>query len=64
MGRTLLKILVVYFMIGILLGPFMSIIHVFTITTVHMHVNLLGWMSLALVGIFYHLHPNGYSRCG
>ena len=36
----------------------MSMSHVFTLTTVHVHMNLLGWMSLALVGAFYHLYPS------
>ena len=58
MGRTLLKISVVYFMIGISFGLYMSLSHVFTLTTVHVHMNLLGWMSLALVGVFYHLYPS------
>ncbi len=58
MGKTLLKISVVYFMIGISFGLYMSITHVFNMTSVHVHINLLGWMSLALVGIFYHLFPD------
>lgn len=58
MSRTLLKISVVYFMLGISFGLYMSLTHVFNLTSVHVHVNLLGWMSLALVGIFYHLYPN------
>lgn len=58
MGRTLLKISVVYFMIGISFGLYMSLTHVFNLTSVHVHINLLGWMSLALVGLFYHHYPN------
>ena len=57
-GKTLLKISVVYFMIGISFGLYMSVTHAFNMATVHVHVNLLGWMSLALVGIFYHLYPS------
>ena len=57
MSNTLLKISVIYFMIGISFGLFMSLTHVFNMATVHVHVNLLGWMSLALVGVFYHLYP-------
>lgn len=57
-GRTLLKISVVYFIIGISFGMYMSMTHIFNLTTIHVHVNLLGWMSLALVGVFYHLYPN------
>jgi len=58
MGNTLIKISVVYFMIGISLGLYMSMFHVFHLSTVHVHINLLGWMSLALVGIIYHLKPH------
>ena len=58
MSKTFLKISVVYFMIGISFGLYMSLTHVFTLTSVHVHINLLGWMSLALIGIFYHLYPD------
>ena len=58
MGKTLLKISVVYFMIGISFGLYMSVTHAFNMATVHVHVNLLGWMALALVGVFYHLYPS------
>src|SRR5699024_11755086 len=44
--------------IGIAFGLYMSIFHVFNLATVHVHMNLLGWMSLAIAGIFYHLYPN------
>ena len=55
MGKTLLKISVVYFMLGISFGLYMSLTHIFTLTSVHIHINLLGWMSLALIGVFYHI---------
>ncbi|WP_342515081.1 cytochrome-c oxidase [Sporosarcina sp. FSL K6-1522] len=58
MAKSLLKISVVYFMIGIAFGLYMSVTHVFNMTSVHVHITLLGWMSLALVGVFYHLYPN------
>ncbi|KXH86721.1 cytochrome-c oxidase [Sporosarcina sp. HYO08] len=58
MAKTMLKISVVYFMIGISFGLYMSLTHVFDLSTVHVHINLLGWMSLALVGLFYHHYPN------
>ncbi|MGN7386025.1 cytochrome-c oxidase [Sporosarcina sp. SAFN-015] len=57
MGKTLMKISVVYFMIGISFGLYMSFTHVFTLTSVHVHLNLVGWVSLALAGVFYHLYP-------
>ncbi|MEK3934406.1 cytochrome-c oxidase [Sporosarcina sp. FSL W7-1349] len=64
MGKQLLKIAVVYFLIGIAFGLYMSITHVFHLATVHVHVNLLGWMSLAIIGIMYHLYPQlAGTRC-
>ncbi|MFC5590602.1 DUF2871 family protein [Sporosarcina soli] len=58
MAKTLLKISVVYFMIGVAFGLYMSFTHIFNMTTVHVHISLLGWMSLALIGLFYHHYPN------
>lgn len=58
MGIKLIKIAVVYFLIGILLGLYMSAFHVFSLATVHVHINLLGFVSLSIAGIFYVLFPN------
>lgn len=57
MGIKLIKIAVVYFLIGISLGLYMSAAHVFSLATVHVHINLLGWVSLSIAGIFYILFP-------
>ncbi|MEC0372898.1 cytochrome-c oxidase [Paenibacillus chibensis] len=58
MGIKLIKIASVYLVIGILFGMFMSITHKFGYASVHAHINLLGWASLALSGIIYYLFPN------
>jgi cbb3-type cytochrome oxidase subunit 1 len=58
MGFRFIKISVVYFAIGVCLGLYMSIVHTSTLSSVHVHINLLGWVSLALVGIIYTLFPN------
>ncbi|WP_040207422.1 cytochrome-c oxidase [Neobacillus jeddahensis] len=57
MGKIFLKIAVVYFSIGVLLGMTMGIIHDFRLTSVHAHVNLLGWVSSALFGLIYSVYP-------
>jgi hypothetical protein len=57
MGILLMKISVIYFAIGVCLGLYMSISHSFTLTPVHVHMNLLGWTALTLAGILYHLFP-------
>ncbi|RJS60620.1 cytochrome-c oxidase [Bacillus sp. PK3_68] len=57
MAIRLIKISVVYFAVGVLLGYYMSIVHSYDLTSVHVHVNLLGWTALMLAGIVYHLFP-------
>ncbi|WP_313892416.1 cytochrome-c oxidase [Psychrobacillus sp.] len=57
MGIKLIKISVVYFAIGVLLGMYMSMAHDYALKGVHVHINLLGWASFALSGIIYHIFP-------
>lgn len=57
MGLRFLKIAVVYLVIGATLGLYMGILENFTLAPVHAHLLLLGWASLALAGIVYHLYP-------
>jgi hypothetical protein len=57
MGIRLLKIAVVYLFVVALLGGFMGMTQQFTLAPVHAHLLLLGWASLALAGIVYHLYP-------
>ncbi|WP_419880805.1 cbb3-type cytochrome c oxidase subunit I [Peribacillus sp. B-H-3] len=57
MGIRFLKISVIYFLIGIGFGMFMSISHKFQYAPSHAHINLLGWTSLALSGLIYALYP-------
>ncbi len=57
MGLRLLKIAVVYLVIGACLGLAMGITQRFTLAPVHAHLLLLGWASLALAGVVYHLYP-------
>jgi len=58
MGRTLIKISVLYFLLGVSLGYYMSTTEDHTLTGVHAHINLLGWTSLTLAGLIYHLFPH------
>ncbi|MCA1055458.1 cbb3-type cytochrome c oxidase subunit I [Rossellomorea aquimaris] len=57
MGIKLIKISVIYFMIGVLFGLFMSMTHDYSFTPVHVHINLLGWTALTLAGLIYHSFP-------
>ena len=48
--------------VGVGLGIFMGITHDFQLVPVHAHINLVGWASLALFGIVYHLMPRMAER--
>ncbi len=58
MGIRFLKIAAVYFIIAVCLGLVMGIIHDFRFASVHAHLNLLGWVSMAIFGIIYSIFPN------
>ncbi|WP_312472346.1 cytochrome-c oxidase [Neobacillus sp.] len=58
MGLKFIKISVVYFVIGVCIGMYMSMTQKFTFTPVHVHINLLGWMSMALAGLIYVAFPS------
>jgi hypothetical protein len=57
MGLRFIKIAVVYLVVGASLGLAMGMAQKFTLAPVHAHIVLLGWASLALAGIVYHLYP-------
>lgn len=57
MGVRFLKIAAVYFFIAVCLGLVMGIIHNFSFASVHAHLNLLGWVSMAIFGIIYSIYP-------
>ena len=44
-------------MIGVVLGNYMAAAPDYTLRPVHAHVNLLGWVSLALAGLIYKAYP-------
>jgi cbb3-type cytochrome oxidase subunit 1 len=56
-GLNFLRIAVVYLFLGALMGLVMGITQKFVLAPVHAHILLLGWASLALAGIVYHLYP-------
>ena len=48
---------VVYLVLGVAMGVAMGITHRFEYAPIHAHVNLLGWASLALFALIYHMRP-------
>ena len=52
-----LRLAVVFALIGVGLGYWMGATHQFLLSPVHAHVNLLGWVSMFLYGLFYRAAP-------
>ena len=57
MSKWLIRLAAVYFMVGVSMGVYMGTTHRFEQMPVHAHINLLGWVSLGLIGALYHLQP-------
>ncbi|MDE2235707.1 MAG: cytochrome-c oxidase [Gammaproteobacteria bacterium] len=57
MGALWLKIAVVYVLIGMLVGLYMGATEQMQYIPVHAHLNLLGWVTLALAGLVYQIFP-------
>src|SRR5260370_38467063 len=49
---------VVFVVVGMIWGIIMAISHAHSAMPAHAHLNLLGWVSLFLFGIYYRLHPS------
>ncbi|BFT75073.1 cytochrome-c oxidase [Paenibacillus sp. P36] len=58
MAKTFLKIAAIYITLAVLLGMLKGIIQDFRLASVHAHLNLLGWVSMALFGLIYHFYPH------
>ncbi|WP_236561184.1 hypothetical protein [Pontibacillus sp. HMF3514] len=51
MGIRFIELASIYFFIGIGLGIFMEMAHDHASMGVHAHINLVGWVSMALFGL-------------
>lgn len=52
-----LRLAVAFALIGVGLGYWMGMTHQFLLSPVHAHINLLGWVSMFLYGLFYRTMP-------
>lgn len=58
-----LRLSAAYLLVGAGLGVAMGASGDFTLRSVHSHISLLGWMTLALAGLIYRVFPeSGASR--
>ncbi len=56
-SRTSFLVAVLMIVAGMIWGIVMAISGDHAALPAHAHLNLLGWVSLFLFGIYYHLHP-------
>lgn len=53
-----IKCAMIYFLVAVLLGLSMSVTGpVYPVMPIHVHFNLLGWMSMMIFGVGYHILP-------
>ena len=57
MSTRLIKVAAIYLVVGVTMGIVMGIAHQFVLAPVHAHINLLGWATLAIMGVIYHAYP-------
>ncbi len=61
-GLKLVRIAMVYMMVGLIMGLTMAVTHDWTLMSVHSHILLLGWVSMAITGIVYIVEPRSAGR--
>ncbi|WP_420471382.1 hypothetical protein [Brevundimonas sp. FT23042] len=57
MSSIFLRMSVLFVLLGVGLGYWMGMTHNFIVSPVHAHINLLGWVSMFLYGLFYRAFP-------
>lgn len=61
-GFTLIRIALLYMLFGLALGLAMAMSHDWTLVSVHSHLLLLGWATMAIAGIVYVIEPRCANR--
>lgn len=56
-SRLFFRTAILFLIAGIGIGIHMSISGVHNVTGAHAHANLLGWVTMAIMGIYYALAP-------
>lgn len=61
-GLKLVRIALLYMLVGLILGLAMAISHDWKLMSVHSHLLLLGWVTMAISGVFYIVEPRCANR--
>jgi hypothetical protein len=56
-SRRWLTMAILYFVAAVCMGVFMGASHDHRLMSVHAHMNLLGWVTMTLIGFFYWFFP-------
>lgn len=56
-SQWFIKSAIIYLIIGMCGGILMGMKQDFTLAPAHAHLNLIGWVTLALMGLYYNVHP-------
>ena len=57
-SNNFLRVGVLALICGVCLGAWMGANENFTLRSVHAHINLVGWASMMLYGLFYRVFPD------
>jgi len=58
-----IKAAMIYFVLAMLLGLYMSVAGaIYPVMPIHVHFNLLGWISMMIFGVAYHILPRFSGR--
>lgn len=58
LSNRFLRLAVLFALFGVGMGYWMGATEQFTASPVHAHINLLGWVSMALYGLFYRVQAS------
>jgi hypothetical protein len=48
--------------LGMSLGLYMGVGHDYLLQPVHVHMNVIGWLGLFMIGLYYRAHPAARGR--
>lgn len=57
LAQRYFKVAIVFLLVGLVVGLHMSMTNNHGATAAHAHINLVGWVTSALFGTYYALHP-------
>jgi peptidoglycan/LPS O-acetylase OafA/YrhL len=63
-AKSFMRFAVIFGVIGMVMGIGMGASHDFSLAPTHAHINLVGWVTMFLAGLFYRTHPESEKPLG